>query len=406
MIPGNVDFYGDQTRWFMGEVININDPLEVGRIKVRIYGLHSNEIEDIDLPWAQVVAPITGGGANGWGQMLGVKKTALVFGLFLDGENSQLPLVLGFMPKFEEEAQGGRTTNMLARSNLADQHQMRIDRTKTQLDANGNRRSYATATAAKLSTINEKAEAYYADDDWIEPLVGGGAAPLYPFNLVKATPGGHIEEFDDTANSKRYHRYHPAGTFEEIIDDGTRTIKVIGKDYEMFLNGKNVYVNGNLNLTVTGDKRELIQGNYHLEVEGDMTYNLHQSWQTKVEMNQETEINGFRVANIKDNDNLTILQGDQNLNIVTGSRIENITTNDTKTVQGNVKSINYGTSAVLSVGNATMTVSKGTLTTTASGVITTTTASNIVETAAGTVTSTALSGDYTIIGGPDIQLNP
>lgn len=389
MIPGNVDFYGDQVRWFMGEVININDPLELGRIKVRAYGVHSNEIEDIDLPWAQVVTPITEGGTTGLGGMLGIKEDALAFGIFLDGEHSQLPLILGSMPKFEENGAGGRTTNVLARGSLAKNHPSRVNKNDMQNDADGNPIEYSTATAPKLTTINEKDEAYYGNANWVEPKVAGGTIPFYPLNLVKETQGGHVEEFDDTPGAKRYNRYHPAGTFEEIIDDGSRIVKIIGKDYEMFLNGKNVYVNGNLNLTVTGDKRELIQGNYYLEVEGDMTYNLHQSWQTKVEMNQETEINGFRVTNIKDDDNLTVLQGNQNLNIVTGSRVENITTNDTRTVQGNVTSINYGTSSTLSVGNTTMTVSDGTLTTTVSGDIVLETPSNVNETFGGNQTTTA-----------------
>ena len=60
MIPVSKKFYGDQTRWFVGRVININDPLEMGRVKVRIVGVHDNaEIADGDLPWAQVVVPVT-----------------------------------------------------------------------------------------------------------------------------------------------------------------------------------------------------------------------------------------------------------------------------------------------------------------------------------------------------------
>jgi hypothetical protein len=394
-----IKYYGDQTRWFIGDVVDIGDPLELGRIRVRIHGLHGSDIENRDLPWAQVVAPITEGGTTGFGGILGIKQDALVFGMFLDGENSQLPLVLGSMPKFEEYAQGGRTTNVLAREELAAEHSSRINRQAGRLNSAGDEITYKTATAAKLSTINEKSEAFYGNDDWVEPLVAGGVFCAYPFNQVKETLGGHIEEVDDTPGAKRYHRYHPAGSFVEVLDDGSRTIKIVGKDYEMFLNGKNVYVNGNLNLTVAGDKRELIQGNYHLEVEGDMTMNLHQSIQTKVEMNQETEIGGFRVTNVKEDDNLTILNGDQNFNIVTGSRIENITTNDTRTVQGNITSINYGTNTMTSVGNMAITVANGTLTNTASGIITLETASNMVFDIDGTHTITAPTAAITYTDG-------
>jgi len=104
MIPSSPQFYGDQTRWFVGRVISINDPLEMGRVRVRIVGIHDNsEIRDGDLPWAQVVVPVTEGGSSGLGASTGIKEQAQVFGVFLDGVHSQLPLVVGSMPKFEAD---------------------------------------------------------------------------------------------------------------------------------------------------------------------------------------------------------------------------------------------------------------------------------------------------------------
>ena len=106
MIPSvnNKSYYGDETRWFTGTVININDPLELGRVKVRIFGIHTSDtslIEDGDLPWAQVITPSTEGGESGIGTNIGVKEQSQVFGIFLDGKNSQLPLVIGSIPKYE-----------------------------------------------------------------------------------------------------------------------------------------------------------------------------------------------------------------------------------------------------------------------------------------------------------------
>ena len=100
MIPQNsIDFYGDQTRWFMGEVVdNENDPLEIGRVRVRVYGVYDT-IPDEDLPWAQIVVPVTQGIHEGKGQNLGILVGTQVFGMFLDGKNSQLPMVIGTVPK-------------------------------------------------------------------------------------------------------------------------------------------------------------------------------------------------------------------------------------------------------------------------------------------------------------------
>lgn len=102
MIPNVPEFYGDTTRWFIGVVKNINDPLKLGRVRVRIRGIHdSREIADYDLPWAQVLIPVTEDGSSGLGATPNLREQAQVFGIFLDGKNSQLPLILGSIPKFE-----------------------------------------------------------------------------------------------------------------------------------------------------------------------------------------------------------------------------------------------------------------------------------------------------------------
>lgn len=103
-IPTSPQFYGDQTRWFIGTVLSINDPLKLGRVQVRIYGVHTGNETDIplsDLPWAQVVIPVTEGGSSGIGANVGIKNQAQVYGIFLDGVHSQLPMVLGSIPKIE-----------------------------------------------------------------------------------------------------------------------------------------------------------------------------------------------------------------------------------------------------------------------------------------------------------------
>ena len=100
MIPSSfIEYYGDQTRWFLGIVVNVaDDPLKLGRAQVRAFGVY-DQIEDADLPWAQVVVPITQGVHEGKGQNLGLLVGTQVFGIFLDGKNSQLPMVIGSIPK-------------------------------------------------------------------------------------------------------------------------------------------------------------------------------------------------------------------------------------------------------------------------------------------------------------------
>jgi len=98
------EYYGDQIRWFIGTVVDVNDPLKLDRVKVRVYGIHTSNTVDIpneDLPWANVLIPVTEGGTSGIGANSQIKNRAQVFGIFLDGKDSQCPLVIGSIPKVE-----------------------------------------------------------------------------------------------------------------------------------------------------------------------------------------------------------------------------------------------------------------------------------------------------------------
>ena len=199
----NIDFYGDQTRWFTGVVKSLNDPLQVGRIQVRIHGIHSDsqiDIPDDKLPWAQVVAPITEGGTNGLGNPLGIQPDALVFGIFFDGPNSQLPLILGSLPKLEGDSETP-SVNILARGSSS------LDKTVTVEGA--------------------PPDPYKAE---------------YPNNKVTQTTSGHIIEIDDTENAERIHIRHKSGSFVEFHPDGSVVIKT-----------ENVYIDAgtNANLKAT-----------------------------------------------------------------------------------------------------------------------------------------------------------
>jgi len=101
------EFYGDDTRWFLGIVEdNKNDPEKLGRVRVRVYGLHNPYLSDVPtelLPWASVLVPATFGGVSGVGRSpTGIEQGSWVFGVFLDGKHSQNPLVLGTIGKIEQ----------------------------------------------------------------------------------------------------------------------------------------------------------------------------------------------------------------------------------------------------------------------------------------------------------------
>lgn len=91
------DFYGDRFRWFVGVVKDIGD--DRSRVRVRIFGIHHTEdvtkVSDGDLPWALVLYPTTGGQASSGNASHNLTPGSWVVGFFMDGIDSQQPIILG-----------------------------------------------------------------------------------------------------------------------------------------------------------------------------------------------------------------------------------------------------------------------------------------------------------------------
>ena len=207
MIPRSyIDYYGDQTRWFLGEVVNVaDDPLKIGRVKVKVFGVY-DEIKDEDLPWAQIVVPVTMGvtnnGVQGLGQYLGILVGTQVFGIFLDGPSSQLPLVVGTIPQEDD--------------------------------------------------FNSK------------------AIENYPHNKVYETEQGHYKEYDDTPDKTRIREQHASGTYTEMKHSGSRdTLIKKNEDLEVEGN-RDTLIKKNEDLEVEGNRVTIIRKDDTLEIKGNL----------------------------------------------------------------------------------------------------------------------------------------
>jgi hypothetical protein len=87
--------------WWVGKVVDIDDPLTLGRCKVRIFGYHGEEkdIANDDLPWAVAIHPINLPNFYGTPRI-----DDWVFGFFLDSLAAQEPAMLGYFP-YNQDAQ-------------------------------------------------------------------------------------------------------------------------------------------------------------------------------------------------------------------------------------------------------------------------------------------------------------
>jgi len=92
-------FTKDGLVWWIGVVENRNDPIKLGRCKVRIFGYHIGDksiLPTEDLPWAVAMQPITSAAISGkGGTPVGPIEGTWVVGWFLDGNEKQQPMMIG-----------------------------------------------------------------------------------------------------------------------------------------------------------------------------------------------------------------------------------------------------------------------------------------------------------------------
>lgn len=111
---GRSDVMGrDGFTWWVGEVESIEDPQQLGRVKVRIIGwytgaggkeAYTTSLPTESLPWAICILPTDQPGIKNTGTTTELQVGAQVLGFFLDGEEAQLPCVLGSFRGFRNAA--------------------------------------------------------------------------------------------------------------------------------------------------------------------------------------------------------------------------------------------------------------------------------------------------------------
>lgn len=97
----NYDLGQNGFNWWVGEVINVNDPHQSGRVQIRVYGRHDNKtaIPDEALPWALPIQPVTSAAHGRIGTApVGLVKGSRVLGYWAD-EYFQQPVILGSIGK-------------------------------------------------------------------------------------------------------------------------------------------------------------------------------------------------------------------------------------------------------------------------------------------------------------------
>lgn len=268
--------------FFIGVVEDNDDPSFQGRVKVRAFGVHGTnaEIAPQDLPWAICVS-----GAYTADDPL-PPLNSFVFGVFLDGDEGQHPLVLGMIPTQYavdmDPVKDGYGVIPHKNPDLLAKGFRPID-AKLHQSSKLRRGEHINETFHKDVSTNAKQNQAIAGSDqtWSQP--SSSYAAQYPYNRVIET-ARHTIELDDTPGGERIMIHHKSGSFIQIDAKGTTTERAEGDRYEINIGTKHessagsvVTINGNAHVYVKGNKTEEIMGDYKLLVHGTHEVNVGQN---------------------------------------------------------------------------------------------------------------------------------
>jgi len=432
------EWIGKDFVWWFGVVEDLKDPLNIGRVRVRCFGFHTDDpavLPYTDLPWAQVLMPVTSASFSAIGtSATGLIEGSHVVGFFMDGDNAQMPMVMGSfpgVPTYQDTSKGFSDPNATypKEFNYPDTPKLAYDRfleDKVTEEKIRNRvEDVPMAARQTLTTAKNRSGVTYGEKDsgktsptdenrpplvWSEPPNRGAMVSAYPDNHVTQTTSGHAFEVDDTDGCERIHEYHRTGTFYEIQPDGSRMTKVVNNDYEIVCTDKNVFVKGKCNLTVEGEarmyfKNNLIQevaGDYHLTVHGDMLTKVVKNHATDILGNRSTQINGNQFERVSKN-NSKIIVGN-NSESVEGNTNINFNANKDEFVLGRSDRTVVGDDTQITFGHENIAASE-TLVIASKDYMKIRTESYLKSWSVGTWDHES-GGNITITGGPNIYMNP
>ena len=313
--------------WWQGVVEDRKDPERLGRCRVRVFGFHDKDkslIPTEELPWASPVAPIDSASISGIGSTpIGPLPGTHVFGFFRDGENAQMPVMMGTIPGIPEDA-----------ADVSDPEKSGYQDPDEKYPLDTDDHGLEESDLSRLSRYRwDDEDGAEQKEDELPPLVqekldnrvkdvpianghGSFSEPptafdaKYPYNHVATTEAGHIIERDDTPGKERTHDYHRSGTFTEVHPFGTKVAKIVRDNYEFIL-GDN-YINikklipsdtgslgGNLFLNIEGDVYEFIQGNVERQVNGSVRETIRGNYSTFVNGDRTIEVSGSYAESIQ-----------------------------------------------------------------------------------------------------------
>lgn len=289
------DAVGNDFVWFFGVIEDIDDPLKLGRARVRIFSWHTdqkNEIPTTDLPWAQPIQSVQSAAMGDVGHSpTGYVNGTWVVGFFIDGKEAQRPVIMGTLSGIPTQSadptKGFNDPDAVYPKRTHEPDVNRLARNDT---------GYEHPVIAKKNSSRITNIPIAGGGTWDEPETSYNAE--YPKNQVFESESGHIREYDDTGGAERIHEYHKEGTFYEIHPQGDKQTRIVGDNYTVIAGTDYCRVEGDCNLYVGEDGNVIIAGNQNIQVGGNQTENIGGSSTKAVSGSKVEGINGSETETV------------------------------------------------------------------------------------------------------------
>jgi hypothetical protein len=275
-----VDHYlGGQFTWFTGVVEDIKDPKQMGRVRVRCFGFHTEdkgEAPTNTLPWATVLLPATSASMSRIGtSATGLLQGSWVVGFFRDGPSAQDPIILGSIASISKKQPSAQGFS---------------DPDSVYPKVDGEKDIPAQATEDFAETDSHKAR--IANTQGLPWGIPSNVSPTYPKNHVHRTESGHVVEFDDTEGKERVSIFHKSGTLIEFDSVGNSLRITTGTAHEVVLGAKKVYVKGDSDLWIDGNCKIDVAKNLSATVKGNSEVKIDGNCQLDVGKNLKMNVSG------------------------------------------------------------------------------------------------------------------
>lgn len=368
---------GENKLWgiYRGVVEDRDDPLRLGRVRVRIWGVHTEEQEgDInkapweELQWAQPVGPNFEGSISGSGAFCVPLQGAHVF-VFFENGNLMQPRYFGTAPGFPVD--GAKYSQIEKQDGFRDPYKW------YPLDDHIEEHDWQ-----RLARIDKLGETYLAiKEEYLDkavPIAFGGEwneqppmyDPEYPDNNVFATHDDFEEnivvELDSTFGSERIAWWHPSRSYMEVNFEGRMTFrntfhrwdicdgivhlhymslyhkcvsddmtfilekrefreikssrwtKIHETDWRKVLSDSWETIEGNEICYVAGNRDEIVNGNETYYIAGTLNHGVEGDYKEQTDGNKESTILGNMVKYISGNYNRKVVGN--HIDMVDGDR--------------------------------------------------------------------------------------